>query len=388
MKQAGKIVHICLNGSYTDGFNYQDNLLSKYHRKLGYLVTLLAPQWSLSKEGKIIFTIDTDYYNTDGIYIRRLSQSGKRKNSSRKLKRYEHLYHILEEEKPDCIFLHNLQMLDTLTICKYMKIHPQVLLYVDNHADFSNSGTNFISRFFLHKGLWKFCAQKINPYTKKFYGVLPARVDWLVNMYGLPPEKCELLVMGADDSEIERVQNSNIREAVRQKYCIDKTDTLVITGGKIDCYKLQILTLAQLIHKKQDTHLKLLIFGSVDDKIKPQLDALCDGKYVCYIGWITGNESYDLFSAADIIAFPGRHSVYWEQAVAMGVPLICKYWPGTTHIDIGGNVKFLMNDSADEMLCALNAVLNNYREFYKNSQKEARKLFWYSSIAKKSIEIQ
>ena len=43
----------------------------------------------------------------------------------------------------------------------------------------------------------------INPYVNKFYGVLPARVDFLINEYKLPKNKVELLVMGADDDCIE-----------------------------------------------------------------------------------------------------------------------------------------------------------------------------------------
>ena len=35
-----KILHICLSGIVTDNFLYQDNLLSKYHKRLGYKVSL------------------------------------------------------------------------------------------------------------------------------------------------------------------------------------------------------------------------------------------------------------------------------------------------------------------------------------------------------------
>ena len=31
-----KIVHICLCGAMTDGFNYQENVITKYHKKMGY----------------------------------------------------------------------------------------------------------------------------------------------------------------------------------------------------------------------------------------------------------------------------------------------------------------------------------------------------------------
>ena len=38
-----KIVHVCLCGTFGEDYAYQDNLLPKYHRKLGHDVTIIAP---------------------------------------------------------------------------------------------------------------------------------------------------------------------------------------------------------------------------------------------------------------------------------------------------------------------------------------------------------
>ena len=38
-----KVTHICLAGPVTDGWNYQDNLLTKYQEKLGMMYQLLRP---------------------------------------------------------------------------------------------------------------------------------------------------------------------------------------------------------------------------------------------------------------------------------------------------------------------------------------------------------
>ena len=61
-------------------------------------------------------------------------------------------------------------------------------------------------------------AQVINPYVTTFYGVLPARVDFLKDVYGLPKNKVEILVMGADDKQVERVEKERIREKIRGQY--------------------------------------------------------------------------------------------------------------------------------------------------------------------------
>ena len=32
----GTICHIVLNGTYTEGWNYQENIIPKYHARMGY----------------------------------------------------------------------------------------------------------------------------------------------------------------------------------------------------------------------------------------------------------------------------------------------------------------------------------------------------------------
>lgn len=77
---------------------------------------------------------------------------------------------------------------------------------MDNHSDFSNSARNWLSKNVLHKIVWRTMA-KNRTICKKFYGVLPARVDFLIDVYNLPKEKCELLVMGADDDLVKRTKS-------------------------------------------------------------------------------------------------------------------------------------------------------------------------------------
>src|SRR5699024_10728095 len=108
------------------------------------------------------------------------------------------------------------------------------------------------------------------------------------------------------------------------------------------------------------------------------------------IGWLTDNQSYSLFSAADLVVFPGRHSVYWEQVVASGTPLVVKNWDGTRHIDIGGNCKFLYNDTVEELNEVLTDIIVNkttYDTMLKKANSTKKNQFLYSNIAKKSIKI-
>lgn len=381
-----RILNICLTGPFSDGWNYQDNLLTKYQKKNGNDVTIIAPKWSWGKDGNVKFIDSDDYYNSDGVRIIRLGMKNK-ENINNRFKKYNGVIDTIQMINPDIIFVHGCQFLDIKFVIKYVKKH-KVRLYVDNHADFSNSAKNWISKNILHGIIWKFYAKKIEPYVTKFYGVLPARVDFLNKIYNIPKNKIELLVMGADDEYIEKYCTDESYYSLRKKYKIKNHDFVIVTGGKIDYAKLQTITLMKTIRKMNNKNIKLFIFGSIDPQVKDEFDSLCSENIV-YLGWADTKNSYEWFNMADLVAFPGRHSVYWEQVVAIGKPMICKYWDGTTHIDIGGNVVFLKDDSIDNLQKNIEQLLTNQQKFEcmkKNAQKEDRKKFLYSQIARESVK--
>ena len=381
-----KILHLMLACFYIDNYSYQENLLPKYHKKAGHDVEIVASLFTFDENGNGKWLKKTDrYLNEHGIPVTRL-EFKKGKFYSR-LRRYVGLERELERIKPDLIFIHGVQFCDIDVVVKYLKKHPEVKVYADNHSDFSNSAKNFVSKHIQHRILWRSCAKKINPFVTKFYGVLPARVDFLVNEYKLPREKVELLVMGADDEAVIAADVDEQKRELRQKYGIQDDDFLIMYGGKTDNYKKQTLLLMDAVNSINNPKLKLIVFGSVIPELKAEIDRRCSDR-VQYIGWVLAADSYKYYAACDLAAFPGRHSVFWEQVVAQGKPMIVKYWDGTTHVDCGGNVRFLIQDSTDEIKAVIEDILegDNYKNMLDPAQKASGK-FMYSQIAKRSIEI-
>lgn len=381
-----KILHLMLACFYIDNYSYQENLLPKYHKKAGHDVEIVASLFTFDENGNGKWLPKTDrYINEHGIPVTRL-EFKKGKFSSR-LRRYVGLERELERIAPDIIFIHGVQFCDIDVVVKYLKTHKNVKVYADNHSDFSNSAKNFVSKHIQHRIIWRHCALKINPFVTKFYGVLPARVDFLVNEYKLPKEKVELLVMGADDENVIEASNQTQRSELRRKYGIDDDDFLIMYGGKTDNYKKQTLLLMDAVNEIDNPKLKLIVFGSVIPELKEEIERRCSNR-VQYIGWVLAVDSYKYYAACDLAAFPGRHSVFWEQVAGQGIPLLVKKWNGTTHVDRGGNVKFLTQDSADEIKAAIEDILSG--DNYKNmldSAKKASESFMYSHIAKRSIEL-
>lgn len=383
-----RITHLCLACFFPDGYSYQENMLPKYHKKLGHDVSVIASLQTFDQNGKIAYLDHpSEYINENDLPVIRLAYK-KPERVFKKLKRFEGTYKAIEKTKPDLLFIHGCQFMDMDIVVKYLKKHPGVTVYVDNHADFSNSAKTWLSFHVLHKILWKQCANSIEPYTKKFYGVLPARVDFLKNVYGLPEDKVELLVMGADDDMVEKALKTEVRREIRERYGIADDDFLIITGGKIDNFKRQTLYLMEAVNKLANDKVKLIVFGSVIPELKQQVQDLVS-PYTQYIGWVQSDQTDKYYAAADLVVFPGRHSVFWEQVAGLGKPMICKSWEGTKHIDLGGNVIFLEKDCVEEIYDILNMLTSDrqkYEEMKSIAEGKGRQLFSYKEIARRSIQ--
>lgn len=385
-----KILHLCLSASYIEGLSYQENLLPQYHKKMGYDVDVIASLKTFNSNGEYVYDSETaDYVNKHGVHVVKLAYK-KPEKIGKLLKTYVGTYGAIEASNPDVIFMHGVQFWDSNVVRKYMKAHPNVKLYADNHSDFSNSAMNWVSKNIQHKILWRHCVHRLDPFVIKYWGVLPARVDFLINMYHLPKEKVELLVMGADDELVKKAESPEVRKEIREKYGFAPDDFVIVNGGKIDQWKKQTLQLMDAVNRMDDPKVKLLVFGSVTPELKEEVNDRCSER-VKYIGWVQSEDSYPLFAAGDIACFPGRHSVFWEQVAGQGIPMICKRWDGTTHVDCGGNVLFLDTDGVDQISGAISVIRNDpdvYQKMKGTAENVAKRVFSYTAISARAIEAQ
>ncbi|MFC2145664.1 hypothetical protein ACFLQQ_04965, partial [Actinomycetota bacterium] len=149
-----KILHLCLANFYIDNYSYQENMLPKFHKKMGLDVEIIASLISFDNTGKLYFLKKGEsYINEYGISVTRLNY--RKLLFSKKMRQYEGTYQSISKAKPDIIFIHGCQFVDIKFVVKYLKENPKVKVYVDNHADFSNSARNFLSKNILHKIMWK-----------------------------------------------------------------------------------------------------------------------------------------------------------------------------------------------------------------------------------------
>lgn len=383
-----KILHCCLANFYIDNYGYQENILPKMHRLQGHEVRIVASTETYIENARLGYIQASSYYTPEGIPITRIPYIKIIPHFiAKKLRIYKGLKGILLEFKPEIIFLHDVQFISIWEIVKYAK-YNKVTIYADCHTDLINSATNWVSKNILHKLIYKWCAQKIEPHTKKFYGVLPARVDFLLDIYDIPANKTELLVMGADDTLFDLSKKSEVRKKIRSAHHIKETDFLIISGGKIDRKKNihHLLEAFQLLDKE---NVKLLIFGKVNDELEKEIDSFRTSKNIVLIDWLPTHKIYEFLMAADLGFFPGTHSVLWEQSVGIGLPCVFKRWKGIEHVDVGGNCLFLDEISIESIQSAIIQVVENKDLFERMKTAAVEKgipKFSYSEIAKYSIE--
>lgn len=384
-----KILHICITSNvFNKDYAYQDNLLTKYHSRLGHEVSIITSIYSGfdKNTGKVICTKPGVEVIDNGIKVYRLKPFFPH-SIDKHIHFFKGFKHILNSINADLIFVHSVSSPNYRYLFKYKKCHPNVEIVFDNHADWNNSKSNFFSRIYSRYFVRWLIVRKIVNSSNYFYGVVPARCDFLNKMYGVPQEKIYLLPMGADDEEMHIDQKGEIRNEIRKLYGINENDFLIVTGGKIDPKK-NIHVLAKAVSNSKYKNIKMIIFGSVRDDLKETFEQLESERIHC-IGWQPSNEVYRYFYAADIVMFPGLHSVLWEQAVASRVPCAFSRIKGFEHVDIGGNCVFMDGKTVDYYQALIERLFKDkvyYSQLYNNAQQEQTKQFLYSNIAQKVID--
>ena len=384
-----RVLHCCLANFYIDNYEYQENVLPRMHKMQGHEVMILASTETFVDNVHMGYIEPSEYINEDGIPVHRIPYvSWLPHRIAIKLRYYKGVYEELERFQPDFIFIHELQFMSIKEVAQYIKKHPAVKLNIDSHADSGNTARTIVSRYFLHGIFYKWCAKTIEPFVGHFYGTLPARVDYLIDLYNIPRDKVSVLVMGADDRFVKKAKDLNQREIIRKRFSIGEEDYLIVAGGKFDSLKRWILNVMDaVVEISKEKRVRLLVFGSVmkDNGFNEEFERRCDGITVQYAGWINGTESYNYFEASDLVVFAGLHSVLWEQAVGQGKPCIFKYIPGRTHIDLGGNCKFLYDCSTEEIRQRIEECYEDKDQMLSVAEEQGMAYCSYYKIAERAL---
>jgi len=385
-----KILMIC--EFYDPSLEYQENILTKYYTMHGHEVVVITSTF------ENVF----DYYS--GKHNNKIPSSiiydGKTKviklkykfNFLNKIRKYVSINKILEEEKPDLIYVHDI--IPNITECvQYLKREPKCKMIMDYHADYSNSGRNWFSLKILHGIIRKWYLDKSRPYLSKIFPVVPAGIKFLHEVYKVPLNEMEVLPLGADLNLCNKMKSSSILNELKQKYNIGNDDKVIITGGKLSPRKKTEL-LIEAFHKLDIDNKHLIIIGdssNEDLKYKEKLISLSKkSKNIHFTGWLNTEMIYAHFHISTIAVFPASQSILWQQAIASGLPLIT----GNTgeqsieYLNLYNNIVILERDdiTVDNLCLNIYNILSNsnlYENMKIGAQKVANeKLDWNILIEK------
>ena len=317
-----KIVMIC--DLFLENLNYQENLLAKYYVKNGHDVVIVSSTFSSvfdyvnnsNKRGEALETFHLGFK----IIKRHYSL-----NILNRFRRLEGVYKILKSENPDLIFVHGIHLNLREAINYKIKINKNCKVIFDYHGDFSNSAKNWLSIQILHKIVWKqFLYLYLKKVDKIFY-VTPFSAKFLNELYSISYDDMDLLYLGADVDLINKKKSENIRNLIRSKFLINKTDLVIFSGGKLTpTKKTELLIKAFLKLNNKKTHLFIIGDSSEKDlKYKHELlEQSKNNNRIHFIGWLSSSNVYDYMSASDLAVYPSSQSVLWQQSICSELPLI------------------------------------------------------------------
>lgn len=353
---------VMLGDLYDERLQYQDNLFAKYYVKHGHEVTMIAST----------FDNPFDYYaeRYDRRSPAREYWDGKTKviklpysiNFMNRLRKFAGVREILDREAPDLIFSHDIH-LNLSDAVWYRRSHPECRIIMDYHADFSNSGKNWMSLLLLHRLTRKRLLDRCRPFIDKIYPVVPAGADFLNEVYGVPYDAMTLLPLGADTDLAIQTRQAREGATVRRQLGIAEDATVVFTGGKLGPAKKTHLLIEAFL-KIADPKLHLLVVGDsgpADADYKRLLISLADGNSrLHFVGWVEGPEVYRFMDACDFAVFPASQSALWQQALSMGLPLIVGHMgvADPSYMNLYGNLCIL-----EEQEITPKVIAEKMREF-------------------------
>ncbi|MFH1597608.1 MAG: glycosyltransferase [Patescibacteria group bacterium] len=231
--------------------------------------------------------------------------------------------------------------------------------------------TRFFSRYILKR------ADKI------LFPTLASR-DFSLKRWQFAPAKIAMTPLGYDPERFHF--NERARTEIRQRFNYSDQDKVIITAGKIEQGKNYELILKAMVELKDQWPVKLLMVGSGDqkylDSIKELAKELGLGERVSFEGFVSNDQLYRYYSAADLGIWPHLPSITIIEAMGCQLPLLLPDWNTVTHLVKKGNGRLFKINDYRELKNQLGRILNeeDYHQV-KLAAQEVAPDFSYQKIA-------
>ena len=189
---------------------------------------------------------------------------------------------------------------------------------------------------------------------------------------------------GSDSSSVQEFKSSKLRVILTARMIVEK-GIFILTEA------------AEKLRSKYEDKVEFLLVGGIDDHpgaiTEEQLEAVCDGKYIQWLGYRT--DVKELLQSSHIVAFP---SFYMEglpksliEADAIGRPVITCNSVGCKETVIDGYNGYLIpTKDVDGLVEKLDVLLDDAKlrqEMGKNSRKYAEENFSIDVVIERHLKI-
>ena len=375
-----RILHLMLSCFYVDGVAYQENMLPKQNYLDGHVVKIIASTETLENNGKLGYVEPSTYLNEYGCEVIRLPYKRFLPHLfMKKIRAYPGVYQLVEQFDPDVILHHGVPSFELLTLARYKKRNPRVKLFLDSHEDFHNSARSFISREGLHRGFYGPIARKVLPFVDKILCVNLESMDFLQQMYRIPPDKLEFYPLGGTIFEEEERKTRKQRK--RLEIGLNDEEILMLHTGKMQDEK-KTVELLTAFSKVKDSNFKLFLVGVLGDDIEHVVKPMISNdSRIKYVGWKDVDVLYDYLCASDIYLQPGTQSATMQNALCCGCPVML--YPYKSHKPfLNGNGFFV--ETVEDMVRVFLAIEKDssiLEEMGKASLRIAFELLDYRRLA-------
>ncbi len=311
-----KILHLALASHFTVGMLYQENQMIECQRADGHEVLLITDCWRY-EQGELVKGPEEDTIMDNGARLIRLELDRVMCSElwTEKTQKCDRVKGLIEEFAPDTILFHGMSGYEIMTAAEYCKNHPNCLLFMDCHEDYSNSARNIISKTF-YKVIHGHFISKAMPEIDKVLYIGADMRNWMNDLYVIPKEKQEFMAPGGTIYSLE--QQKNARMEIIRKYALPQDAIILAHSGKLAAPK-RTAELLRAFHKVKDPRLALFIFGSIPDDMEPVLRPLMEmDNRVHFMGWKVNKEIEEFLAGVDMYCQPGSQSSTFETAMCAG----------------------------------------------------------------------
>ena len=381
-----KILHIALASHFTIGMLYQENQMINCQRADGHDVTIVTDVWHY-EGGNLVRGHEEDTIMDNGARLIRWEHDRVLFSDlwTEKIQKCRRVKGLLEELAPDTILFHGMCGYEIMDAADYCKNHPDCLLFMDCHEDYSDSARTFLSKAF-YKIIHGHYISKAMPEVDKVLYIGADMKAWMNDLYSIPADKQEFLAPGGTIYTLE--QQKAARQDIINKYSLSNDAIIMAHSGKLAATK-RTPELIEAFSKVKDPRMALFIFGSIPEdmeaKIRPLMDA--DSR-IHFMGWKVNKDIEEFLAGTDMYCQPGTQSSTFETAMCCGCVNMTYPWDSytdATYTDCDGQNYFFV-ETVEDMVSVFERITQNINVLEQAKAKSfsyAKMAFDYQVISRR-----